>query len=291
MRNLFPCFILVFYFSLTFAVSADLVKLKNGDQIEGVIVRETDLSYVIEIEVTESIKDERIVAKTDVAFVRRVQDDEVAFKEIRVLEPAPEFLSANQYERRIKKLNRFIEEFPKSKRVEEVEGMLKILKEELKIVRSGGIKFGEEMVTAEDYAANAYEIEAKMMENSIREAIGKRDFLNALRQYSRYDLRMGQSAGRDSLDETILQVLQAYGANLDQTLSTLEQRTAQRAAGLERMTASDRQVTERAIAAEAAQLEMRFKKEKADNEEWTTPDAYHEGSLKAGKGPSRGTYD
>jgi len=268
--------------SLQFA-TADIIVMKNGDEVEGRVLREEGDNYVLEVKFSSTIREEKIVPKSDVKSIRKEEPDVKAFGKLEGLVPTPELLTIAGYEKRIESIEEFIKANPKSGKVPKAKEMLDVLGEELKTVREGGIKFGEEMVPGDDYMANAYEFDAKIAESQIKEAVARRDFLSALRQFSAYEKKFGDADGRASVVSLITQVLKAYGASIDESLANLESRLAKRQAGLVSMTPEDRGKTQRALDEESSRIATRFGIEKAALEPWITPDTFHKESLDEAK--------
>ena len=262
-----------------FPVSADVLTLKNGEKIEGTILREEGENYVVEVHVTSKIRDEKIVPRAEVLKIEKTPEYEKAFTEIEDLCPAPELLAQEGYEERIGTLRKYIEAFPKSPKITKVEEMIKSLEEELDLIKGGAIKFGKEIIPAEQYQANAYEYDALIAEKKIRDSVARRDYLAALRGFDSYETSFGAAEGHAGLAPLMLQVLGAYSESLAESLASLEGRLARRDAGLARMSAADRAKSQRALEEEQSQIAERLKEEKAAKLKWITPHAYHKESL------------
>lgn len=258
---------------------ADTLTLTNGEKIEGRVVREDADNYVVEVVVSDTIKDEKVFPKSEVRLVEKEPADEKAFARISGLIPTPELLAVENYEARLEKIDEFLKEFPESGKTSKAKQMLEVLNEELEVVRAGGIKMGEEMISAEDYDANAFEYDAIIATKEINDAISRRDFLGALRLFSVYDKTFANAEGREELADRIKQVLAAFSATLEASLESLDSRIEKRQAGLSRMSPENRAQTERALEEEMARISERFEREKSARVDWITPDANHKDSL------------
>lgn len=267
--------------SLVAPALADTFVLKDGTRLEGKILSETEDSYVLEVQVTKSIKDEKTVPKADMKEIVSEKLDETAFEKIKGLVPTPDLLSVDEYDARILQITKFLKEYPKSPKVNEVNTMLATLKTEGTAVQNGGFKLNGTIVPAEEYKANAYEIDAKVQESRIRDAMMKGDILGALRGINRVETEFASTASRTSLAAVKRQALQAYRSQISGLIRTFDARDADRKAGLSRMTGVDRANTERAIAEEDAQFDRRFKAEKEAQQTWAVTDAFHKESLEA----------
>lgn len=258
---------------------ADIIILKNGERIVGSLLREDGDNYVVDVKITATIHDEKLVPRADVLRIERKPEDEKSFAQIADLFPTPELLSEEGYAERIGKIEGFLKDHPESYMAGKAKDMMKSLNEELAIIAAGGIKFGEAIISADEYAANAYEYDARIAEKKIRDAVSRRDMLGALRQFDGYETSFGEPEGRVGLAALMLQVLGTYSASIAESLASLDSRVAARESGLTRMSPDDRVKSQRALDAELEQLTERFQEEKSTSMKWITPHAYHKESL------------
>ena len=274
-----PILLAAYCLFLPHSAPGDVIFLKNGKKMEGRIVGEDDERYVLEVKVSASIRDEKIIPRADVLRIEEEAEDEKVFGELADLVPTPDLLGGEAYAERIEMLEAFLKDHPGSARADKVMEMIEALKAELTVVEPGGFKFGGEMVTADDYAADAYAYDARISEKKIRGAITRGDLLAALRMFETHDVDFAESEGRPGLAALMLQVLAAYRAEVSDSLESLESRLAARNTGLERMNPDDRARTERALREEADNLSKRFSEEKAARVQWVTPHLFHKESL------------
>ncbi len=258
---------------------ADTFLLKDGSKLEGKILREDAESYTLVVQVTSSIKDEKIVPKSDVVKVEREQPDEKAFLPISKILPMPDLLSASDYASSIAEVNRFLKAYPDSSHVRKAKEILATLKKESDTISSGGVKVGGVMVTPADYQANELEFDANVREAKIRALVAERQFLGALREYEVFTKDFDNTAAAGSIAPLMTQVVQTYMNEAKQALATLEDREQKRMAGLERMSTDDRAVSQKAIEDETASMQARFEAEKAANVHWFTTSPYNKASL------------
>lgn len=258
---------------------ADTIVLNNGEKIEGDILREEDGNYIVEVKVSGSIKEEKIVPKSEVKLIEKEKEDVKAFKLIEELVPTPSRLNVEDYEARIERVSDFVAKYPSSAGVAKAEEMLGILNKELEVIRMGGVKIQDELIPAAVYNANAYEFDALIAGKDIADAINRRDFLRSLRLFTEYEKTFSEAEGRAEIAEKIIQVLAAFGARVNESLASFDSRMKARQEGLGSMSAESRAATERAIADQMESLEKRFLKEKEAKQTWITPDANHKASL------------
>ena len=261
------------------AAPADIIVLKGGEKLDGQILREVDGKYVVEVRVSASIKDEKIIPRADVVRIEKEAEDEKAFRGIADLVPAPDLLSLEKYVTRIEKLEAFLKDYPDSIRAKRVKEMLETLGVEHDLVVAGGFKLGGEPVTGEEYIADALAHDSRIAEKKIEDAVARGDYLPALRMYDEYEVTFGDTERRAGLGALMLQVMGAYRSKVTESLASLESRLKAREEGLKRMSPEDRLNSERAIREETESLKKRFADEKAARVKWITPDAFHKESM------------
>lgn len=266
------------FFLFAHASPADTIVLKSGEKIDGKVVREDADRYVVEIR-KGTIRDEKIFPRADVKYVEKETEDAKAFKSLEGLVPAPELLSKEGYVARIEKIEEFLKTYPESSKAKNAKGMLDILSEEQTVVEDGGIKFGDKLISAVDYDANAYEYDAKIAEKQIKDAVARKDLLGAMRTFSEYGEKFGEPVGYKETSLLILQVLQVYRQNLEENLASLPKRIEKRQAGLASMAADDRVKTEFALKEQMEKVQKNFEDEKAAGQKWITPDSFHKESM------------
>lgn len=258
---------------------ADTFVLKDGTRVEGTIVSEEGDSYVLEVQVTKSIKDERKIAKADVVKIDRDKPDLKAFEAIAKIVPTPDLLTDEEYGERLIAVRNFLKEFPSSDKSKAAEAMLETLKAESTQIASGGVKISGSIITPAEYKVNAYDLDAKVKEAEVRKLVDKREFLAALRAYTGFCADFQGTTAYASLSPIMQQVMRNQIAESKQALLTLDERTKKRLLGLERMTPEDRRISESAIAEESANIEARLKAEKDAHIVWVTPSPYSKAAL------------
>jgi hypothetical protein len=264
---------------LVLPLSADTFILKDGTKLEGRILREDAESYVIEVQVTKSIKDEKTIAKADVTKVQREKPDLKAFESIAKLVPAPDMLTADQYAARIQAVEKFLSDHRGSEKTKDAREMLATLKREANEILAGGIKVNGQVISPAEYRANALEIDARGQEKKIRELIGGGHFLNALRAFSTFDSEFKGTQPHTALLPLITQTISRYSAEVQQQLAGYDKFVKDRDAGLTRMQDADRRNAEAAIKEELAAAEKQFKAEKDARLGWYTIQQFFKPSM------------
>lgn len=265
--------------SITLPSHADTFVLKDGTSFEARVISETTDAYVLEVQVTKSIKDERQVAKADVAKKTADQPDLKAFESIAKLAPTPDLMAPDDYLLHIAAVEKFLKEYRASNKTKDAKAILETLKNESAQVTAGGIKYNGKIVSAADFKANAYDLDARVEEAKIRRLVDSSEFLAALRAFADFDRDYRTTLSYGALSPLIKQVIQNQVAEAKQLLLGYDARIKARDVGLQQMLTEDRKVSENAIKAETAELDARFKAEKSAKQVWVTTNPFNKASL------------
>lgn len=258
---------------------ADIFKMKDGTSLEGVILSTSADSYVVNVQVTKTIKDERTILKADIEKIIRDEPDLKAFEPLSKLVPTPDMLTADEYAANISAVEKFIKAYPTSTNSRSAKAILETLKSESAQVTEGGIKFNGKMIAPADYQANAYDLDARIQEAKIRRFVAGGQFLSALRLFVDFDRDYRSTLSYEALLPPMKQVIEHQLSEAKQSLGTLDARTKEQMIGIQRMALADRKVTEDAIASERAELEALYKAEKNAKQSWPTTSPFHKVSL------------
>ncbi len=274
-----PAFALFSLLAITLPAGADTFQLKDGTTVEGTIVSEAGDTYVLDVQVTKTIRDERRIPKADVVKVTREEPDAKAFQAISKLVPAPDLLTADEYAVNIAAIEKFIKANPASNNLKNARKMLETLKAEASQVAAGGMKINGKIISAAEYQANAYDLDARVQESKIRDLVNDNQFLPAVRMFVDFDRDYRNTLAYGSLITLMKQVIQHQVDQAKESLLTLEARNKERAVGLQRMALEDRKKTEDAIKGENAEIEALYKAEKDAKQNWPTTSPFHKVSL------------
>jgi hypothetical protein len=258
---------------------ADTVLLKNGKSHEGKVIFQDDTSCLLEVEYSKGILEEKKFLKSDIKSITLETPDIGEFKKLKTLVSVPDLLGAADYEQRLKIVEDFINDFPRSEKLKEAKTIQESLKKEFEVVRAGGMKLSGKMVTVEDYMASAYAYDQKIAVQKIYRDMLNRNFLGALRLFSDYESKFPNGKSRVELVLKIKQVLIFYQSSLNESLAGYDARMRLREVGLARMLNEDRMVTQQALDEQMVHLKSRFELEKTMKNYWVTPDAYYKDSM------------
>lgn len=274
-----PALASLYLLLISLPCQADTFTLKDGTILEGVIAGETADTYVLEVQITKSIKDERKVPKSDVVKIDHEQADVKAYSMIGKFIPTPDLLTADEYLQKIAAVDKFIKSYHDSANIRSAKNILETLRSECNQVSAGAVKLNGKMVTSEEYQTNAYDLDARVQEAKIRTLVYQYQFLTALREFATFDRDYRTTLSYGALAPLMRQVIQSQVAEARQSLLTLDARRKERDLGLERMDLENRKATENAIKEETAEIEARYKAEKEAKQNWVTTSPFHKASM------------
>ncbi len=264
---------------LVVQAEADIFVLRDGTTLDGEVSKETEDSYVLELQISRSIKDERVILKSDIASRRASKKDMMHIKEVVDLLPTPDFLTVRDYEARVAVAKDFLEKFPESSRAKQAEAIIGILMEEMDKVKKGSLKMDGKFMTAAEYRANLLDVDAAIGELKIRKLIRDGHFFDALREYEVFERDFGKTKAYSNLRPLICQAIELHISQTSAMLADFELRDKERTVGLERMSTQDRVRAQTAIQEETSALDARYSAEKGSKRIWITPHPFHKQSL------------
>lgn len=270
--------------SLSLPAMADTFTLKDGTKLEASIISETADAYMLSVQVTKSIKDEKKVMKADVVKVDAAQLDLIAFEPLAKLLPVQDLLTDVDYTPKIAAVEKFIKDFPTSPKQAEAKDILEKLNAEAALIVAGGVKLKGNIITKAEYKLDAYDLDAKIQETKFRNFLSsgqQAQLVKALRAFNWFDQNFQNTLSHKALLPDVKKAMQMYALDAKQQLASLDKRMAERKANLERMPASDMKATEAAQAQEAAAIEARYQSEGAGSQNWVTTSPFHRESLEA----------
>ena len=274
------CLSLLFLFSVGPLSLADTITFKDGTKLEGTIVKETVDSYTMMVQVTPSIKDERVVSKSTVASVDRSGPDDIAFKAIQDLAPAPDRLTADHYKERIGKCQAFLNVYGTSKHAATAKAMIIKLEAERKLAARGGLKLDGRWISAKDRATNAYEIAARLEIGDMKDDLEAGRYQAALRHFEKIEADFISSEKFSEARNLAQQALATYKPIVQGDHARVDTRIEKRAEEMQRLPLSHRKDEERAIAAQEVAYKKRVEDEKKSKTKWLTLDPYHKDEMR-----------
>ncbi|MGJ8695024.1 MAG: PTPDL family protein [Verrucomicrobiaceae bacterium] len=190
---------------------ADKITLKSGQVIEGRVLEEQGENYLLEVQVTASIRDRKTVAKSEVASIEKEAPDKKPFEELADILPTGDQMPAGAYNHLIEnRVKPFLSEFPKSKHAPKVKEMLSTLEEELGRVEAGDIKLEGQWIAKEDWDSNAIELDAQLELGNMKKAAARKQFRSAMQSYEKISRHFAGTESESKAKDLATRLLQAY---------------------------------------------------------------------------------
>lgn len=271
-----PVLALLLSLLTTGLVHGDKILLHDGTELEGTVLSGEGDSYRMEVQVTPSIKDIKLVKKANIKSILRPSKEGVDFKAIESLIPTPDRLSGADYDKLIdKQVKTFADTYPKSIHKREIRAILATLESERTLAKAGGLKLDGEWITPEDRESNAYEIEARMLYDDIAAAAAAKKSKKALRTFEKFEADFSASAYYEQAVATIQEVLKPYGAMIQRGVNRADGLVAKRTTELGSLSNSQRSAALADIKRREAIYDKLLKEEEKRGTKWLTLEPYH----------------
>lgn len=253
---------------------ADTIEMKDGTTYEGTVVKEDGEDYIVEIQVTKSIRDERRIPRAEVLRIVAERKDETEFEALPKLVPAPDLLTEADYDARIAQVESYLRKYPRSLKKNEAAKILDQLETERKAIVGGGVKFGGKMISVSERNPEAYALDARIAAAKVKRHGDAGEMLAALRSWTEFEKEFqGSSAYLDTVPYGV-KLMRTYLKTVTDALNGFEGRVRDRETGLSRMSSSDRTRAAEAIADEQAAYQRRVEAEKASGFKWFSLDPF-----------------
>jgi hypothetical protein len=130
---------------------ADEIKMKAGQTYTGRITYEAADIVKIELNVSGSIKETKVLGRADIASITKDAPDDVEFNSLQKLLPTPSLLPAENYRKMLETgPDTFLRNFPDSKHAAKVKEIRETLAKELDQVERGYLKLENDWITPQD---------------------------------------------------------------------------------------------------------------------------------------------
>jgi hypothetical protein len=164
---------------------ADTITLKTGEVVTGTIKSETDAQVTIEVSVSSSITDERVINKADIAKEEKVQPDDIAYQQLAQQEPNPEFsYSSQQYDLFLSQLNAFETSYPNSAHIPDVKKLADTFRDEKMHVVNGQYKYLGRWISQQEAQTRAGQIQGMQLYAQMEQQAGSGDFIGAMQTFA-----------------------------------------------------------------------------------------------------------
>lgn len=267
--------ILPLFFSLALFAHpslADTIKMKDGTTHEGRITFEADDFVKIEIPVSETIKETKILSRADILNIVKEAPDSVRFNEIQKLVPTSSMMSADAYKKAITTgPDAFLAEFPQSVHVIPVKKIKATLEEELEKVERGFIKIEEDWISPQERTKYQALVDSRIHLLRMQAAAAGRNagsYVNAMREFEQLEQNYYGSPAYATGVEFALQILPAFGAQLQRMARDVDVQNANFEQAKAQMDEVSRAQVEGARAREEAQFQAGLEADRKAGIKW-----------------------
>jgi hypothetical protein len=201
---------------LAAVLRADTVILKSGDKLEGKILNETDTEMTISVQVTATIKDERVVKKADIDKVLKVQPDVEAWTPLGGLAPGADSLERDDYVRISAALQYFVTSFPESAFAAPAKEKMAAFAAEQKRVEEGEMKLNGQWLSKEQVVEERAQIGGRILLNRMKRAAAAGQLTEAMVVFDQFGSGFTGSASYPDAVELARQILPSLKAAVTQ---------------------------------------------------------------------------
>jgi len=227
MRNLTPSLVALFLTLLP--LCADTVVLKSGEKYEGRILRESVDSVVMEVKVSASITDEKLIPRDEVQSMEVSKPDSEAFEKLKNVRPDPQTSrTLDEYERILGALQEFQMTYPDSKHGVVAGEVITVFQAEKTRVEAGEIKIFGNWLTKEQVEKNRNDIESQALLAQMQSAMSRGDYAGAMNTFQALETRYEGSKSYPAAVDSAKQVLAVVVQNIARALESQKQELANR---------------------------------------------------------------
>ena len=241
--------------SLGAGLRADTVILKSGEKVEGKVLSETETELTVSVQITPTIKDDRVIKKSDVDKIEKVMPDEQAWAPLEAVAPGRDSLEIADYDRVISMLGYFLGSYPKSAHAKVAQERLELFQIEQKRVERGDVKMDGEWLNKDKVQEERIQIAGHILLNRMKAHAYAGRSIETLLVFDQLEKNFGGSA---SYPDAVLLARKI--------LAALKPVVEQQQARLKRKAEDDKVRLKTAQGAEKIQLEALLKAEQAKNE-------------------------
>jgi hypothetical protein len=248
------CTLLPLFLLTASSLWADSIKLKSGETIEGTVTSETRDAVTIEVPFSATIMDTRVISKADIETMDRQTKDQRAFIELTKLENLRTALNASGFENIRLQIETFIQTFPNSAHLADARALLAKIEEREARFAKGEVKVNGEWLSAEEYAAEKYQIEAAVIADEMQRATAEGNPVGAMNLFDELKKSFPHSTAFAGAVETAKTALADLERRLAFEMGNLQTKLAERARTIELTAQADRERVRIAMEAEDARL-------------------------------------
>ena len=169
---------------LPLQIHADTVILATGEKVDGKISLETDTEITVEIKVSSSISDERVIKKADIKKIEKDSPEELAFQAVKNFKlNSQSSFKPEVYDRTIARLQNFKTNYPNSTHLDGITEILTAFEQEKTRVDAGELKFQGKWINRAEATKRKVQIGGQQFFDNMKYQSGARDLSGALNSF------------------------------------------------------------------------------------------------------------
>jgi hypothetical protein len=259
---------------------ADTITLKSGKVLEGKVLEESATEYILEVQITSTIKDRKTVKKTDVESIVAEAPDLKPYEALKNTLPTPDQLSEAAYRGLIEPVRSFVEKHPKSEHIGEVKKMLAVLEEESKRVEAGDVKLSGQWIPKADWDSNAYELDAQLVLGKIKLAARRGQYRQAMLASDELSKSFPFSEALNESEDIAKTILPNYLRIISAKAATAKEKFEQREKNLNNLPSRDAKRVKLEIDAQTDRHNAEMEEARESRTKWLPENDFDEKGLK-----------
>ena len=252
--------------------NADEVKLKSGETLNGHITFEGDDIIKMEISISASIKETKVIGRADIATIVKDAPDDVEFNKVQSLVPSPPLTSAENLRKMLETgPDSFLKNFPGSIHVPKVKEIRETLAADLDKVERGYLKVEDDWYSPQDKVDYKELIDSRIRLLRMRNFGNSQNIGNliaALREFEVIEENFVGSPAYPQAVELAKEIIPRLGRTLQGMSSSVEYQNAEYEKALAGSTPETQVQLRAARAAEDKSISDRIAADKKDGVKW-----------------------
>ena len=252
-RYTFPRFIA--WAVLVSTACADTIVLKNGERVEGKITQENDQQVTVEVRVSASIADDRVIPRAEIERIEKVSPEIEAYKAVATIQPGANSLAVAQYDPLLARLQAFVTRFPTSPRVADVQGAINEFILEKKRVEGGEMKLRGQWLDKAEVAKEKVQLGGMLAFEYMKSQSTAGDGVGALNTFTTIEKNFPGAATMPESIELARQIVASLKPALDRAVPNQKALKAEKEKGFASAGPADRAEMMAAYQKEQAQAD------------------------------------
>lgn len=255
--NLFPTVkrtvfsVLIASLAAVSTTSADTVKLKSGETVEGKVVETTATEIVVEVQFSPTIVDKQRIPRADIAAIEKQSRDEEAYVAIEAIEIPDTATDAAALQTVLdKELKPFLRRYPTSARAADVKAKVAEFEADIERLNAGDVKVAGQWFDKETFAKEKYQVEAEKLLIQMKKSLAAGDAVDAVNTFEVLQRSYPQSVAYAEGLPVGLDAIDKFSQQLSFAVGNLPQKQAERRQTIERTPPQQRAAIEAAMKAE-----------------------------------------